>query len=48
MQIHKHDNTYVIEWADGSYTIVSEDSIDDSDLELAHILEQISLSEDPS
>jgi len=48
MQITKHDNTYVIEWADGSYTIVSPDSVDDSDRELAEILEQISHSEDPS
>jgi hypothetical protein len=48
MQIHKHGDTYVIEWADGSYTVVNEDSIDDSDLELVDILEQISHSEDPS
>jgi len=41
MQIHKHGNTYVIEWADGSYTIVSPDSVDDSDRELAEILEAI-------
>ena len=38
MQIHKYHNTYVIEWDDGSYTVVSEDSIDDSDLELVEIL----------
>ena len=41
MQIHKHGNTYVIEWDDGSYTIVSPDSVDDSDRELAEILEAI-------
>jgi len=41
MQIHKHGDTYVIEWADGSYTIVSPDSVDDSDRELAEILEAI-------
>jgi len=48
MQIHKHGNTYVIEWDDGSYTIVSPDSVDDSDRELSLILEQISHSEDLS
>ena len=42
MQISKHGNTYVIEWEDGSYTIVNEDSIDDTDRELAYILDNIS------
>jgi hypothetical protein len=41
MQISKHHNTYVIEWEDGSYTVVNPDSIDDTDRELCEILEHI-------
>ena len=42
MQISKHGDTYVIEWEDGSYTVVNPDSIDDTDRELAYILQSIS------
>ena len=42
MQITKHGDTYVIEWEDGSYTVVNPDSIDDTDRELAYILQSIS------
>ena len=47
MQILKHGDTYVIEWEDGSYTIVNEDSIDDSDRELAYILDNMCADQDP-
>ena len=46
MQISKHGDTYVIEWEDGSYTVVNPDSIDDSDRELALILQSISEDSD--
>ena len=47
MQILKYGNTYVIEWEDGSYTVVNPDSIDDSDRELAYILDNIGVDQDP-
>ena len=47
MQITKHGDTYVIEWEDGSYTVVNPDSIDDTDRELAYILDNMCEDQDP-
>ena len=47
MQISKHGDTYVIEWEDGSYTVVNPDSIDDTDRELAYILDNMCADQDP-